>query len=67
MFATSREVKDAFFGHLQQAVSAVPLGMSFVLLGNFNARVGSRVEEDEWWYVRIHMGTDRPTRQGRSC
>ena len=23
-----------------------------MLLGDFNARVGSRVEEDEWWYVK---------------
>ena len=64
-FAASREVKHAFMDHLQQAVSAVPPGESFVLLGDFNVRVGSSVEEDEWWYVRGPHGYGETNEAGK--
>ena len=41
-FATSREKKDAFFARLHDALSAIPSDESFVVLGDFNARAGSR-------------------------
>ena len=45
-YASSREEKEAFFDSLQQAISAVPLDESCVMLGGFNARIGSRLDED---------------------
>ena len=51
-FAACRSEKDAFFDDLQQAISEIPSTEPFVMLGDFNARVGSRVEDDEWWYER---------------
>lgn len=41
-FAASREDKDNFFDNLQQALNEVPPNESFVILGDFNAHVGSR-------------------------
>jgi len=41
-YAASREEKNSFFAILQEAISSLPLGDCFVLLGDFNARVGSR-------------------------
>ena len=51
-FAASREEKDEFYCVLQQALSSIPQRENFVLLGNFNARIGSRSTESEWWNVR---------------
>ena len=51
-YASSREEKEAFFDSLQQAMSTVPPCESCVMLGDFNARVGSRFDEDEWWHMR---------------
>ena len=52
-YAASREDKDSFFDTLQQAISAVPSEECLVMLGDFNARVGSRVNQDDnWWYER---------------
>jgi len=52
-YGASREDKDAFLDQLQQVLSAVPSDECYVMLGDFNARVGSRtVEDDEWWYER---------------
>ena len=47
-YAAQREEKDEVFNVLQQALSAVPPKENYVLLGDFNARVGSRVDGDEW-------------------
>lgn len=48
----SRQVKDDFFDTLQQAIAGVSSNEMFVLLGDFNAHVGSRSGGDsEWWYV----------------
>ena len=52
-YAVSREEKDNFFDILQQALSAVPSEEYYVMLGDFNACVGSRVSGDEeWWNER---------------
>ena len=51
-FATSREVKIEFFDMLQQALSGIPSREPFLVLGDFNARVGSHVTGGEWWSVR---------------
>ena len=52
-FAANREEKSAFFDTLQPALSTVPADECYVLLGDFNARVGSRFGEgDEWWFER---------------
>ena len=47
--AASREDKDAFFQELENIISSVPSGEKYVILGDFNARVGSRVSADEEW------------------
>ena len=54
--AASRAEKDEFYDMLQQALDEVPSNEVFILLGDFNARVGSREEEEEdddiWGEVR---------------
>ena len=62
-YASSREEKEAFFDSLQQAISAVPPGESYVMLGNFNARVGSRLLSEP---LRLLPVTLPVTRQGTS-
>ena len=51
-FAASREEKNNFLNSLQDALSSIPPDECFVMLGDFNARVGSRGEGDKWWYER---------------
>ena len=56
-FLASREEEKKFFNNLQNALSSIPPGESFVLMGDFNARVGSRSGyNDEWWYERGPRG-----------
>ena len=43
-FAASREEKDNFSSSLQEALNSIPSQECYVLLGDLNARVGSRVE-----------------------
>ena len=64
-YASSREEKEAFFDSLQQAISAVPPGEGCVMLGDFNARVGSRLDEDEWWHVRGPNGYGETNEVGK--
>ena len=52
IFAASRDEKDRFFDSLQDALSSIPSAECFVMLGDFNAHVGSRGVIDEWWYER---------------
>ena len=40
--AASRQVKDAFYQDLESILAAIPTGEKYVILGNFNAHVGSR-------------------------
>ena len=48
-FAVNRTEKDKFFNDLQQALDEIPPEEPYLLLGDFNARVGSRSEADEEW------------------
>ena len=51
--AARREVKDAFFQELDHMLASVPSGEKYVVLGDFNARVGSREDVgDQWDAVR---------------
>ena len=53
----SREDKDAFFQELESIIFSVPSGGMYVILGDFNARVGSRDSIDgEWSSVREPHG-----------
>ena len=45
--AASREKKDEFFDTLQQALPGIQSGEKFVLLGDYNARVGPKTDEDD--------------------
>ena len=45
--AASREEKNRFFESLQDALSSIPSGECSVMLGDFDARVGSRSVNDE--------------------
>ena len=47
--AASRAVKDAFFQELDNIISSIPSEECYVLLGDFNARVGSREAVDDQW------------------
>ena len=52
-FASSRADKDTFYDDLQQAILSIPSNECYVILGDFNARVGSRTDRrDRWWYER---------------
>jgi len=48
-YAASREDKNAFYDLLQQVLDSVPAHSSCVLLGDLNALVGSRKENDGPW------------------
>ena len=55
--AASREDKDAFFQELSKIISGVLEGETYIILGDFNARVGSRQsDDDEWSGVREPHG-----------
>ena len=64
-FAASRVEKDQFLNDLQQALDSIPSRESYVMLGDFNARVGSRTSGDDWMLGAL---TDwkRPTMLERS-
>ena len=54
-FGATRAEKDQFFDQLQRALDSIPSDDSFVLLGDFNARVGSRnlgANIDQWGKTR---------------
>ena len=55
-FAASREEKDSFFNSLQDAISLIPANEPYIMLGDFNACVGSRSVDDQWWYERGPIG-----------
>ena len=64
-FTASREKKDAFFAILQDVLSAIPLDESHVVLGDFNAHMGARGMDDEWWYERGSHGYGELNDTGR--
>ena len=49
-FGATRAEKDTFFDHLQEALDEIPPNETYIALGDFNARVGSRspVDDDHW-------------------
>ena len=47
--AASREMKDEFFLELGHMLSSIPSGEKYVVLGDFNARVGSREYVGDHW------------------
>ena len=47
--AASREDKESFFQVLGNFISTVSSKESYIILGDFNARVGSREDEDDMW------------------
>ena len=65
-YAASREAKDDFFDDLQRALDEVPPEESLVLLGDFNACVGSRNKgDDPWEGVRGPHGMGEVNEAGR--
>ena len=67
--AASRSEKNQFYDDLQQALAAIPLGEVYVLLGDFNAQVGSRQSGgDPWGHVRgVLMDTESAMMLERNC
>jgi len=56
-YAASREAKEEFYDNLQSALDEIPAEDMYVILGDFNARVGSRgADDDQWWKVRGPCG-----------
>ena len=56
-WGSSRIVKDEFWDGLDSFLCSVPSGEEWILLGDFNARVGSRVHlDDQWTGVRGPYG-----------
>ena len=65
-FAATREKKDRFFDKLQVVLSSFPSDECFVMMGDFNARVGSRcLDDDDWWYERGPHGCGELNEAGR--
>ena len=65
-FAATREEKNKFFDLLQDALSAIPSGECYVMLGDFNVRMGSRVVDDDgWWHERAPHGYEELNEAGR--
>ena len=61
-FAACSDEKNTFFDCFQPALSEIPSTKPFalVLVGNFNARVWSRVaDDDEWWRERGPHGYEK--------
>ena len=51
--AASRQVKNTFYQKLESILAAIPTGEKYVILGDFNAHVGSReFVGDRWGSVR---------------
>ena len=56
-FGASRAEKDTFFDHLQEALDEIPPNETYIVLGVFNAHVGSRspVDDDHWASAEVLM------------
>lgn len=64
-YRSQRCQKDEFYNDLQRLLSAVPSTDKFILLGDFNARVGSRDGDDEFSSVRGPHGFGECNESGR--
>ena len=56
-FGTNRAEKDTFLDHLQEALDEIPPNETYIVLGDFNARVGSRspVDNNHWGKDFLHL------------
>ena len=48
-FGSPRSAKDVFLAQLQATLQSIPATDKFVILGDFNARVGSRDQQEDLW------------------
>ena len=65
-FSASRADKKTFMNDLQQAMGAIPPSECYVIMEDFNARVGSRLSEgDQWTGVRGPHGLGEMNDAGR--
>ena len=65
-FSASRSDKIKFLDDLQQTLDAVPPSECYVIMGDFNARVGSRTSVDEQWAgVRGPHGLEETNEAGQ--
>ena len=66
-FRSPRDTKDVFFNDLQCVPRDVPRGDKFILLGDFNARVGSRSNPDDVWSaLRVRVDSECAMTQAHS-
>ena len=64
--AASRDIKDEFFTDLEQPLVSIPSDEPYILLGDLNARVGSRRDTDDTWKgVRGPYGYGESNDMGR--
>ena len=65
-FSVSRADKNKFLDDLQQALDAIPPSECYVIMGDFNAHVGSRaIVDDQWANVRGPHGLGETNDAGR--
>ena len=64
--AASRETKDTFLQEIENILSAVPQGEKYVLMGDFNACVGSRECAGDLWDGEDRTGIRWSMMLGRS-
>ena len=64
--AATRTQKDIFFRDLEQALTTIPTHEPYIILGDLNARVGSRdINDDPWDKVRGPHGYGKTNDAGR--
>jgi len=64
-FSASRTDKNKFLDDLQRALDAVPPSKCYVIMGDFNAHVGSRTSvDDQWVGVRGPHGLEETNEAG---
>ena len=67
-FASSRADKNKFLNDLQQVIDAVPSNGCYLIMGEFNARVGSRDSlNDQWEGDRGPHGIGLQTKLAKNC
>ncbi|XP_065197221.1 uncharacterized protein LOC135828726 [Sycon ciliatum] len=63
-FRSSRDEKFKFFNSLEHVLLSIPVSDKLIVLGDFNARVGSGQRDDEWHRVRGPFGTGAMNESG---
>ena len=63
-YAASRVIKEKFLDELQQALDAIPPSEIYIIMGDFNVRVGSRTSVNDLWASGsvASLGYRRPMR-----